>query len=161
MTWGKKQIAGVVYALGHLDPFVMDVKPKAADAPTYKVHVSFGCHTFTKAWDDSYSPDLLFTSDGEERCFCTDRHGYSLHLPGIVQHAAGGKAHFSRVDNFLIVRTLPRVNGPYAIFFDVVQARSQDFDVAMSVVSAYPKPDLPPASKISQSRLDSFRCRSY
>ena len=59
MSWGKKQIAGVSYELGHLDPVIMDVTPKVQDAPTYKVHVSFGCHTFTKGWENGYSPDLL------------------------------------------------------------------------------------------------------
>ena len=78
MSWGKKQIAGVSYKLGHLDPFIMDVTPKVQDAPTYKVHVSFGCPSFHEGVGER-----LFarpTDDGEERCFCQIRYGHSLNL---------------------------------------------------------------------------------
>ena len=48
MSWGKKRIAGVVYDLTHLDPFDLDVTPSYQGAPTYKVRVTFGHHTFTR-----------------------------------------------------------------------------------------------------------------
>jgi hypothetical protein len=54
-----------------------------------------------------------------------------------------GKAYFSQTRNFLLVENLPGINGPYAVFFKVEKAKSKDFDVAMFVVSAYEKPDLP------------------
>jgi hypothetical protein len=146
MSWGKKQIAGVVYDLGHLDPFLMDVTPKAPGAPTYAVRVSFGLHTFTRELLSSDPPDHHMTDGAggtDVRCFCPVRHQCSVHLPAIVQKAASGKAHFSEGKNFLLVRNLPGMNGPYAIFFDVEKAKSKKFQAAMFVSSAYVKPNLP------------------
>jgi hypothetical protein len=147
-SWGKKTIRGTVYDLCHLNPFTVNVTPKAEGAPTYVVHVTFGSHTFTKEWDPSYTPDLRFIDGTEVRCFCPDRHGYSLQLPTIVRQGVFGRAYFSQGQNFLLVESLPGLSGPYAVFFNVKPAKMPGVDAAMFIVSAYEKPGLPPKSRL-------------
>jgi hypothetical protein len=141
--WHDISIEGTDYDLSHLHPFTVKVTPKADGAPTFKVYVSFGSHTFTKEWLENDNPAYLIKHDGERRCFCPIRYGHSLHLPAIIHKGVNGKAYFSQTRNFLLVENLPGINGPYAVFFKVEKAKSKDFDVAMFVVSAYEKPDLP------------------
>lgn len=136
-------VGGVAYGLSHLNPFTIRVAPKGEGAPIFKVLVSFGSHTFSREWQAGDRPDFAVTDDTGTRCFCPIRHGHSLNLPRIVAAAVQGKAYFSQRQNFLLVEALPGLNGPYAIFFNVQKAKSKEFDVAMFVVSAYEKPNLP------------------
>lgn len=144
MRWGKKQISGVIYDLTHLDPFLMDVTPKAKKAPTYKVRVSFGCHTFTREVTPQDKPDLHFHAGNELRCFCTERHKLSLELPDMIRYAANGRVYFSERATFLVIESVPGANAPYVAFFNAEKAKKHDgYDVAMFVTSAYVKPKLP------------------
>ena len=144
MSWGSKRIAGVVYDLSHLDAFVMDVTPAVAGAATYKVRVTFGCHTFTRKRLEADTPDLHFDHEGEKRSFCTERHKHSLDLPDLILYAAKGRVYFSEKADFLIVESRPGTNAPYVVFFNVEKAKKLDgYDAAMFVTSAHPKPNLP------------------
>src|SRR6185503_13627144 len=111
--------------------------------PTFKVFVSFGFHTFTRKWEHDDKPAYRYAHGGEQRCFCPIRYGHSLHLPSIIHKGLDGKAYFSQTRNFLLIENLAGMNGPYAVFFNVERAKSNEFDVAMFVVSAYEKPELP------------------
>lgn len=138
MRWGKKQIGGVIYDLSHLDPFLMGVTPKAENARTYKVRVSFGCHTFTRELTPEDKPDLRFRAGDELRCFCTERHKLSLELPDMIRYAANGRVYFSERSTFLVIESTP------VAFFNAEKAKKQDgYDVTMFVTSAYAKPKLP------------------
>jgi hypothetical protein len=145
MSWGKKQIDGVIYDLTHLDPFLMPVTPKTDNAPTYKVRVSFGCHPFTRELTPGDKPDLRFRAGNELRCFCTERYELSLELPDMIRYAAnGGRVYFSERETFLVIENTPRANAPYVAFFNAEKAtRCDGYDVAMFVTSAYVKPNLP------------------
>ena len=143
MSWGIKQINGQSYDLSHLDPFVMTVTPKAVPPVEYNVLVTFGCHTFTRKWTDDDPICLRFEHNLEVRCFCEHRCELSMRLPDIVRSAATGRVHFSQYGNYLIVRDIPGLNGPYVCFFNVTRARSEIFDAIMVVDSAYVKPELP------------------
>jgi hypothetical protein len=144
MSWGTKRIAGVDYDLTHLDSFVLEVVPLAQTVPTYKVRVSFGCHTFTRDLTDGDTPDLHFNHDGENRCFCTERYKHSLDLPEMIRYAANGRVYFSERENFLVVETATGSNAPYVAFFNVEKAKKIDgYDAAMFVTSAHPRPGLP------------------
>jgi hypothetical protein len=81
--------------------------------------------------------------DSEVRCFCPIRYGRSLSLPQIIRDGVAGKAFFGQKRNYLITKRLPETVGPYAVFFNLERAKSKHFDVAMFVVSAYEKPQLP------------------
>ena len=147
MAWGSKRIAGVTYDLKHLDPYVINVTPTVAEAPTYRVGVMFGCHTFTRDLTAADKPDLHFKNGGETRCFCVDRHALSLGLPTLVSGAAvaGQRAFFTELrHNFLLLDGSYGAAGPYVVIFKLERARKPHLDVAMFVVSAYLKPNLPP-----------------
>jgi hypothetical protein len=142
--WTEQVIGGRSYPLSHLQPFTVSVTPKAEDAPTYKLYVSFGFHTFSKEWEDDQPIDHKLVLGKEERCFCPIRHGHSLHLPSIIrQQAETGRAYFSQTQNFLLIKSLPGLNGPYAVFFNIERAKSSTFHAAMFIVSAYEKPGIP------------------
>lgn len=151
MTWAKIKIAGATYDLSHLDPFSIDVTPKMAGAPTYKVQVSFGCHTFTRDPLATDTPDYRFKHKGETRCFCPTRHGLSSALPGIIM---GGirKVYFTQEGTYFIARRLPALAQPYFIPFAV--ERGKACDVAMFVITAYEKTDMPKrASAVTMATL--------
>ena len=58
MTRGRILIGELEHDLTHLRPFPITVTPKAQDAPSYRVLVSFGHHTFTRAFDEDVdNPD--------------------------------------------------------------------------------------------------------
>jgi hypothetical protein len=145
VRWGKKRISGTDYDLSHLEPFLMEVTPKAEGSPTYTVRVSFGCHTFTRELVEEDSLDLQFWADDELRCFCFDRYLYSTELPEIVRYAAKGRVYFSERTNFLIVERLEQANAPYVAFFNVEKAEKKDHEchVVMFVTSAHLRPALP------------------
>lgn len=136
-------IDGRVYSLTHLQPFTIPVSMQGEGAPTYKLYVSFGTHTFSKKWDAEYPETHKLTDGREERCFCPQRHTHSLQLPTIIQRGILGKVYFSQTRNYLLVHDLRGLNAPYAVFFNMEKAKSKDFHAAMFVVSAYEKPDLP------------------
>jgi len=146
-SWGSKRIAGQVFDLKHLDPMVVHVPP-SGNLAGYKVHVSFGMHTFTKDWDSvAHRPDYRMVHKQDERCFCPVRHGHSQHLPGIVRTAT--VAYFSQRADYLLINNLPGVVGQYAVFFKIMKATSVNFDARMFVSSAYEKEKLPPKNAIS------------
>lgn len=143
MNWPDMTINGRHYSLSHLQPFTIGVALNGENAPTYKLYVSFGSHTFSKKWEKSDPIDHRMNHNQEERCFCTIRHDHSLHLPAIIQQGVSGKAYFSQTHNYLLVHNLPGMNAPYAVFFNIEKSKSKTFDAAMFVVSAYEKPGLP------------------
>ncbi|HEV7600187.1 MAG TPA: hypothetical protein VGO49_07995 [Bradyrhizobium sp.] len=143
-NFGKKRIGGVDYDLEHLDSFKLEVKPKAEEAPTYMVRVTFGFHCFTRKITAGDSPGLYMTHDKEWRCFCFDRYELSKELVGMIKYAANGRAYFGEKSNFLIVESLSQQNAPYVAFFDIEKAKKSDgVDAVMFVTSAHLRPKLP------------------
>lgn len=142
-SWGSKKLAGVVYPLNHLNPFVLNVTPAVQDAHSYRVSVAFGCHTFTREVQGADTPDMFFHNGKETRSFCTTRHAMSLGLPQLIQASASGRAYFSQNTNFLILDNGYGAAGPYVVCFKLEKARKKNIDVAMFVLSAYLKPALP------------------
>lgn len=130
--------------IAHLLPFVISVTPKVAGARAYRVLVNFGPHTYSRELTADDDKALRVVDGSDERCFCLVRHGLSKNLPAIVKAAVGGRAFFSTVDHtYLLVENLPGCKGPYAVYFKLRKAVSKGIDVAMFVVSAYEKPNLP------------------
>jgi hypothetical protein len=133
---------GQPHSLAHLEPFTISVTPKAPGAPTFRVLVNFGHHTFTREVQPGDDPTHLYTVDGDVRCFCPIRHGLSANLPDIVQ--GSNKAYLSEGYNYLFVENLPGLTGPYAVFFTVQRAGTiKNVDAILRVVSAYEKLALP------------------
>lgn len=144
MEWRPKRIAGRVYDLNHLHPFLLEVKPKAENAPTYVVRVSFGLHCFTRGLMADDGLDLYVRHDRELRCFCFERYELSKELADMIRYAAGGRAYFGEKANFLIVESVSKANAPYVAFFGIEKAKKKDsYDAAMFVTSAHLRPALP------------------
>lgn len=134
---------GEAHSFAHLAPFVLEVSGKAAGSQTFKVLVTFGCHTFTRDMGPTDPPERRYIEEGEERCFCDDRYRYSLNLPRIINYAAGGRVFFSEGRNMLCVDWLPGLAAPYAVFFNLRPWRERGLHAAMTIVSAYDKDGLP------------------
>lgn len=152
MSWGKFIVDGAERDFTHLDPFVMDVTPKAAGAPTYKVLVSFSHHAFTREILPADDPARYFGPPNDIRCFCEERHGLSARLPDLIKKASGGRAFFpsrshARQRNFIVVEW---ENGkpPYLVPFNLAKATTSGVDATMFILSAHPRPDLPPRSRL-------------
>lgn len=155
MTWGKFILEGAEVDLSHLDPFTMNVTPKADGAPTFKVLVSFSHHTFTRDLEDGDPDTRQFGPPHDIRCFCDIRHRLSLALPKLIVSASMGKAYFpsrghAKQRNFLLVQLAPD-EAPYLVVFNLTRARDVNADVTMFVVSAHPRPGM-----IARSRMDSI-----
>jgi hypothetical protein len=153
MIWGSRRINGVVYDLRHLDSFDMPVATQHPEVSTYNIRVSFGAHTFTRSLELDDTPDLHVQDGGVTRCFCVNRHGYSMHLPELVRASTRGRAYFGNKEmRYLLVEALPGLNSPYVIAFTVQKAKEKSHDATMFVVSAHERPDLPanlPAIKVA------------
>lgn len=154
MEWRDRKIRGTVYRLGHLAPAILNVPSKDGER-VFSVRVTYGHHVFTRALEPQDTPDFHFSHDGDARCFCLIRHGLSLHLPSIFQKAThGGKAYFGETRNFLFAESVPGLQGPYAVFFDITKASEPGVDAVIFVVSAYHKPRLP--NQLPKIRFDTL-----
>ncbi len=142
MGWGSFSIGDNTYDLGHLDPFLITVAPKAGGAKA-KFLVTFGSHCFTRNRNPEDAADHHFTDGADIRSFCTRRHVHSLHLPMIVRRAAGGRVFFSEGRNLLCVHWFPELDAPYTAYFNLVKSSRKGIDATMFVVSAYEKRGLP------------------
>lgn len=149
MSRGTISIDGEDYDCSHLDPIVVHLAPHENGVRGYRVLVSFGHHTFTRAFVEGTDPvEFLHVEDGEQRCFCQDRYLASKALPQLIQYHAGGKAFFAQKDNFMLLEQ-PLGGAPYAVFFSIERAKgSAGADALMFVKSAYEKPGLPARSRI-------------
>ncbi|WP_397579594.1 hypothetical protein [Sphingorhabdus sp.] len=146
---GTITIENIEYDLTHLNPFTIDVTPRVPDAPTYKVLVSFGHHTFTRAFDTGTDRvEYLYCENNDERCFCPDRHLSSKNLRGLIAYHSNGKAYFSQRRNYMLLDQ-PLGGVPYAVFFNLERATNiAGVDATMFVVSAHPRDNLPARNRI-------------
>ncbi|MBZ9674529.1 hypothetical protein [Mesorhizobium sp. ES1-1] len=143
--YGTKEIQGVKYPLQHLNPFTMTVAPQNPGAPSYRVHVRFGSHTFSREWLAADPIEHQVDYNGDIRCFCTTRHGLSAHLPAMIRASANGKVHFSLKDNYLVLQNVPGCIGPYVAFFSLKPSNSNKYDAFLFVQSAHERTAFPKA----------------
>ena len=149
MSRGVIRIEEIDHDLTHLDPFTINVTPRAEGASTYKVLVSFGHHTFTRAFDAATdNPAFRYEEGTDLRCLCPDRLLASKGLPLLIDRAATGKAYFSQGYNYMLLDQ-PLGGAPYAVFFNIERTKAiKGVHASMFVISAYEKPGLPARSRI-------------
>ncbi|MCC6920398.1 MAG: hypothetical protein IT548_14465 [Alphaproteobacteria bacterium] len=136
MRWAQfKMPGGEAYDLSHLDSFTMRI------ADEHDVLVTFGSHTFTREWKISDQAHLRFVDGSDVRCFCAERHGYSMRLPELVR--SSNRAFFHEGRYMLYVDFPQGQVAPYAVFFNLERSRQKGLAATMFVVSAYMKPELP------------------
>ncbi|HWQ85871.1 hypothetical protein [Brevundimonas sp.] len=131
---------------------MLHVTPKMPEASTYKVLVSFSHHAFTRELKGEDQPAERFGPANDVRCFCMTRLVLSHALPKLIVAASVGKAYFparghAKQRNFLLVELSP-FEPPYLVVFNLNKAKKAAADVAMFVVSAHPRPNLLPRSKM-------------
>lgn len=149
MVWGTFKAGTTEFDLSHLDPFTMSVTTNAPGPGTVtrEVRVIFGCHTFTREWEEDDPEELRFDDSGHLRCFCPARHALSISLPDLIRQAALGKVHFNNKRSpFLTVHNVPSANGPYLIYFDAIRAKKGGLHVVIDVRSAHCKPGFTPTT---------------
>ena len=144
MSWPRLVIQGRAYDFGHLAPFTLKIVH--ADASELGVRVAFGCHTFTRILENGDDPDFHFQDGSTTRCFCLHRHANSRFLPGIIKDASTKSVFIGDKGKFYVVRRLPALVDPYAVYFTVRKGGSHT-DAKLQVVSAYDKGDLPVSPK--------------
>jgi hypothetical protein len=132
--WGKKKIAGTVYDLTHLEPFILRVG-------TVRLRVEFSCHCFTEEYNGTFhTPDLAISDGTDLRAFCLIRYGHSLRLPAAVAAATGSTAYLSD-GRMHICAGLPGLQGPYLIAYKIRRARARDADGVIHITTAHHRPD--------------------
>lgn len=140
MNWGKKKIAGTEYDLSHLNPFVL---PLICGDKSYRMQVSFGAHSFTREFKDGDTPDIIFMDGSKQRAFCVNRYAHSLHLPAAICQAVDGDICLSR-DSLALNTSLPGLEGPYIVVFNIRKMDGKRFDARLYVRSAHHRPNLEP-----------------
>jgi hypothetical protein len=140
-SWGKIVIDDVEYDLSHLDSAVIDISSKTDPKATFRVLVSYGHHCFAREVRPGDPDHHIIVEGSDRRCFCPVRTALSKELPRLIREASTGMAFFSEGRNMLIVEDVS--GGPYAVFFNVEQARQASLDVILYIASAYLKPGLP------------------
>lgn len=155
-------IAGQTYALGHLSPFTISVEPKTGSGLVpCKLLVTFSCHVYSLEWDDTVHPTShLIEHEGETRCFCPDRHQWSLDLPSLVRYHARGKSYLSRDGkgnwNHLFYEPLDTTKRavPYPIYIRLNRVRDMgNVDGVCHIISAYENPKIPARNQLQSTRF--------
>jgi hypothetical protein len=131
------------YSLSHLHPFSREIElPANARHPprSVRLHVSFGLHTFTRAWKSLDNRSGSYGDDREVRAFCMKRYECSLALPHIFRTIESRHCEFAlgrrNAINYVVVETSEPDR--YAAFFDLRRVRTSAGDaVHLLVQSAY------------------------
>jgi hypothetical protein len=132
--WGKKTIAGTVYDLTHLEPFILPVG-------TVRLRVEFSCHCFTEEYNGTFhTPDLAISDGNDLRAFCLIRYGHSLRLPAAVKTAVGSTAYLSD-GRMHVCATLPGLQGPYLVAYKIRRSRARNADGIMQITTAHHRPN--------------------
>lgn len=155
-------IAGQIYPLGHLNPFTITVEPKEGSGlQACKLLVTFSCHVYSLDWDASHHPaSHLVEHEGEQRCFCPSRYGWSLDLPDLVRYHARGKSYLSRDGNgfwnhlFYEPLDVTKRAVPYQIYIRLNRVRDMgNVDGVCHVISAYENPKIPARNQLQSTRF--------
>ncbi|OEZ91118.1 hypothetical protein JAB9_51010 [Janthinobacterium sp. HH107] len=141
----NKQFEGVLYTFGHLQPVQMKVPLNALGSLVIDMHVAFGCHCFTEAFDNVvHRPDHRYTYQNELRAFDRLRYECSLQLPRLMQAMLQGTIYNADESyTYAAHITLESIEGPqsYSIFFNLKKDKQASTPaVRMFVKSAYLKP---------------------
>lgn len=149
MIWEPFKVGEAEYDLSHLNPFTMSITTNVPGPAvvTRQVRVTFGCHSFTKEWEDGDPEELRYDDGGHIRCFCPARHALSVNLPDLIREAAKGKVHFNNKRSpYLTVHNVPEANGPYLIYFDAIRAKGAGLHAVIDIRSAHCKPGFTPTT---------------
>ncbi len=143
MEWRPFEHQGEKYCLAHLNPFDWHyhaAKGGKRPARTYKFHVTFSMHCFTRRpKEDEFVDDCLwYTGPKEKRVFCFERYELSRQLPDIIRSLGDQSCYHTNHGHFFTIR-YPSKNGEwvnYEVYFDVMRATQHGW-LNLHVYSAY------------------------
>ncbi len=111
---------------------------------TYKFHVSFSIHCFSRdpLPSEAVDADLLYHGGKESRVFCFDRHEYSENLPAIVKSFGDRTCWHTHHGNFFTIELLDKSGKElqYEVYFDVTRASHKGW-LHLVIQSAYDRSD--------------------
>jgi len=143
MKWRPFTHNGSIYDLSHLDPFEWHYTAGAGERRperTYKFHVAFSMHCFTRRPRDGEQTeaDMWYEGPREKRVFCFDRHELSYHLPEILRSIGGRICWHTHHGNFFTIELTTRQGQDveYEVYFDVTKASRRGW-LNLIVESAY------------------------
>lgn len=143
MRWQSFTHRGATYDLSHLDSFEWHYSIDASDKRpecTYKFHVSFSMHCFTRKHlgGEMIEDSLWYEGPKERRVFCFNRYALSRRLPAIVKNMGDRACWHTRHGNFFTIEltTMEGKDIEYEVYFDVTKATRKGW-LNLIVQSAY------------------------
>lgn len=143
MKWRPFTHQDVTYDLSHLDPFEWRYTAKASGKRperTYKFHVTFSMHCFTRNPKDGeqITTDSWYEGPKEKRVFCFDRYELSHQLPEIIKSTGNRVCWHTHHGNFFTVELTTKEGEEveYEVYFDVTRATRRGW-LHLIVQSAY------------------------
>ena len=147
MKWREFTHNNIIYDLSHIHPFdwsFTEEKTEKRQERTYKFHVTFSSHCFTRKplRDEEIDPRLWYTwlinSRPEQRLFCFYRYGHSIGLPAIVEELNSRTCWHTSKGNFFTIE-LKDNDGKeveYEVYFDVSRSNHRGW-LNLVIQSAY------------------------
>ena len=143
VKWRPFTHQDVTYDLSHLDPFEWRYTAKASGKRperTYKFHVTFSMHCFTRNPKDGeqITTDSWYEGPKEKRVFCFDRYELSHQLPEIIKSTGNRVCWHTHHGNFFTVELTTKEGEEveYEVYFDVTRATRRGW-LHLIVQSAY------------------------
>lgn len=147
MKWIEFKCDGVTYDLSHLHPLEWHYTAKAGEKRperTYKFHVVFSMHCFTRAPsnDKLIEEKLWYQGPKEKRIFCFDRHDLSFQLPYIVKSMGERVVWHTHHGNYFTIEltTKDGERVEYEMYFDITRASRRGW-LNLVVQTAYIRTD--------------------
>lgn len=137
MQFGLFRHKGQIYDPSHLNDFIF---PYHFGFAIYRIRVSFSCHCFTKALDNT-PYHLQYKHGKESREFCFDRFELSKMLPNLIRTLGNVTFYESQKRDYLIIKLNDDFapSQHYTIFFNFEKTGNKESDITIYVNSAYIK----------------------
>ena len=129
MKWNNFFHKEEVYELAHLHPFEWHFTAEAADKRpdrTYKFHVTFSMHCFTRdpLPNEEIDSNLWYQGPKENRLFCFYRHTLSYQLPDMIKSLGDRVCWHTHHGNYFTIELVTQEGEviEYEVYFDVTRA---------------------------------------
>lgn len=125
-----------------LSMFNADVIEYASKTKTYKFHITYSMHCFTKDYPTQTEQEkqaLMYHADRESRPFCIKRYKLAVkYLADIIQNLHKSKIGFAGYDNFATIKIIDENTGQeryYKVTFVMYRLHKK---LRLHITSAYP-----------------------
>jgi len=143
MQWNPFAHQGNEYGLQHLNSFEWNYTAQAGGKRperTYKFHVTFSMHCFTRnpRKIESVDNSLWYEGPKEKRLFCFDRYYLTYRLPDIIQSLGDRTCWHTAHGSFFTIEIMTQegICTEYEVYFDITRASRKGW-LNLIVQSAY------------------------